>query len=366
MKATFRLPSILRSEKMASDLTSGPEYEKLVQICLDLSGMPFSDDKRDLYECDELLEFIGYWSSDRVSERLAIINAESSENGRHFMDEFEKLLKMMADLMEEVIDFEWITPSDDEVEQLQQQLLHTAVENRNEIAQLIADSVKKMEQMHLDCENEEERLQPIVVGLTAELEMCENAYKSEVMGNQEEIANVSELLRGAIAKYDNGMGPVYSKLSQLNEKIEKQQQRNNALSVALAKQAVQYEWVLAEQQRIWNEQLEAFRGNRAAKIIQRAYREFRLAKLKKLRKMKKKGGASKKWCQRNGCVRNGENTLAFDSTFRYFFFAFMVFKNHSIDIALVVKPDVEMAYMCWVLASRWSERWTLSSTLITK
>lgn len=294
MKATFRLPSILRSEQMSTDLTSGLEYEKLVQICLDLSGMPFSDDKRDLYGRDELLKFISYWSSDCVSGRLAMINAEKSENGERFLDEFGKLLKMTGDLMEESIDFERITPIDGEVEQLQQQLLDMSAANRNEIAQLVAESAEKMEKMHLDCEKGQERLQSIVIELTDELAICESSYNSEVVGNQAEIAEVSKSLRGAIAKYDKGMGPVYRELSQLNEKVEKQKQRNDALNEALAKQAVQYEWVLAEQQRIWNEELESFRGNRAAKIIQRAYREFRLAKLKKLRKMKKKGGAAKK------------------------------------------------------------------------
>lgn len=296
MRALFRLPAILRSEKLPSDLASGPEFDKLVRICLDLSGMPFTDDKKDLYECDELLDFASYWCSDRISKRLAKFSAEKSENGHHFLVEFKKLLRMTADLLEEVNDFEKIkcNDTDNEVHELRRQLLQIDSVSRKEIAQLISESTNKMEQIHSDYGAKEEKLQPMIGELTQQLENCETAYKSEIQNNQEEVNKETKHLRAAIDNYDRGMSPVYRKLLQLNEKIRKQQQINDELNARLAEQAVSYNAVLEEQKRIWDEKLRSFTENRSAKIIQRAYREFRLKKQKKLRKMKQKGRKGKK------------------------------------------------------------------------
>lgn len=294
MRALFRLPMILRSEKMPSDLTSGPEFDKLVRICLDLSGMPFTDDKKDLYDCDELLDFVSYWCSDRTFGRLAKFSAENTENGEHFLVEFKKLLKITADSLEEVIEFERIKCNDTDVNELRRQLLQMDAVSRKEIAQLIANSMSEMEQMHLNYESEEEKLQPIIGELTQQLENYESAYKSEVENNQEKMTKMTKQLRAAIDSYDKGMDPVYRKLLQLNEKIHKQQQINDELNARLAEQAVSYYAVLDEQKRIRNEKLQSFRENRSARIIQHAYREFRLKKLKKLRKMKQKGRKGKK------------------------------------------------------------------------
>lgn len=294
MDVVYRLPAILINEKLPKDLISVAEFERLERICLDLSGMPCTQDKIDLYGHGELLNFINYWNSDNISERLANISVQRSENGEQFLAEFEKLLRMTASLLEEVIDFEGIESSDAQVRELHQQLLQMSEANRNEIGRLIDESTKKMERMHVTLETETEKLQSSVYELTAQLATCESSYDSELKSNQEEISKVTKVLRSTIDDHDKGVLPVYRKLSQLNEKIEKRQQINDELNETLAKQAVHYNRVIAEQERILNEQLKLFRENRSAKIIQRAYREFRLEKQKIMRKMKRKGRKGKK------------------------------------------------------------------------
>lgn len=293
MDVVFRLPAILRNEKLPKNLILDTEFERLERICLDLSGMPCVRDKMDLYGHEELLKFINYWNSHDITERLAQISIKS-ENGEQFLAEFEEVLRMTASLLEEVIDFERIKSSDAQVKELQQQLLQMSEANRNEIGRLIDESTKKMERMHVPLETEEEKLQSIVHELTAQLAMCESSYDSELKSNQEEISEVTKLLRSSIENFDKGIEPVYRKLSQLNEKIERRQQINDELNETLAKQAVHYNRVVAEQEKIRNEKLKTFQENRSAKIIQRAYREFQLKKQKLMRKMKRKNRKGKK------------------------------------------------------------------------
>lgn len=266
MKATFRLPAISRSEKLPSDLVSGPAFDKFVRICLDLSGMPFTDDKKDAYGHDELFDFINYWCSNSMCERLSDFSPKKTQSAEHLLDEFNKLLKMTADLREEVIDFQHIASSETAVRDVRQQLFQMNAETRYKIAQLIDESTDKMKQMHMDYEEEEKRLQPMVSDLREQLAVCESAFKSELMDNQVEIGHATELLRGAIDNYDKGMTQVYRKLLQLNEKIEKQQQTNDRLNEALAHQVAFYNRVLEEQQRIWSEKLESFRKNHSTHI----------------------------------------------------------------------------------------------------
>lgn len=289
MKAVFRLPAIWRGEKMPADLASEPAFDKLVRICLDLSGMPFTDDKKDMYKREELLDFIDYWCSDHVSDRLTNATTEILGNGDHFLAEFEKLLQITADLRKEVTDFEHIKPSNSDVHDVHRQLLLMTTENRYKITELVDESTKKMKQTYMDGELDEAKVQSTVNELTARLAVCESSYESELKRNAAEAVELTELLSDMIESYDKKMTSMYCKLFQLNDNIERQQQTNCRLDEAFDKQATLYHCVLNEQQRVWNAKLQLFRENRAAKIIQRAYLQFRLEKQKKLRRMKRRG-----------------------------------------------------------------------------
>lgn len=288
MKSVFLLPVIMRMEKLPSELSCGPEFDRLVRMCSDLSGMPFSDEEKDSHDHKELIHFVRHWCSDNVLEKLVKFSAQKSESAVHFLNEFERMLQMTDDLMEEVIDYDQNNASDSEVCELHQQLIDMTEANRNEIDMLVSKTTDKMKRMQSNHQVHEKKLQSKVNQLMEQLTMSENEYKSELKCYDEEIRKMTKKLRGTIDEYDTGMKPVYSKLKQTNEKIAKQQRINDELDERLAEQTVSYNFVVAELQRVWDEKLKSFMENRAAKVIQRAYREYRLKEQKRLRKMSKK------------------------------------------------------------------------------
>lgn len=289
MEIVFLLPVLLRREELPRDLTAGPQFEKLVRIC----ATPFSDDNKDLYDYDELIDFVKYWCSNSVAERLAKCASLTSENTEHLLGEFKTLIRMVANSRDEAIDFDQKTSSDREISELHQRLLQMAASNQTAIAQLVDESTKKMEKMHVDFEVEEKKLMATVSELSEQLISSECAYEFESKTNQIEISKMMKLLRDEIDNYDETLSPVFRELCELNEKIATQQRKHDKLSETFADQVAFYERALAEEARIRNEKVKFFSDNRAAKIIQHAYRVYRVLKQKKKRKMKRNSKSKK-------------------------------------------------------------------------
>lgn len=280
MRTAFRLSTILlNAEKYSDELFTDPEFDKIVCACLKLIGMPATANLEIRFDRAALIKFIDLWCTD---ERIAVAKAGS---GEHFLREFHKLLQTTAVAMEGVDEFEQMVV--DEVDKLQQKLKRMETANRKEISNLIKKSSEEVKQMPKVAGAKEARLTLVVEELTRWLKDCEIRYENELKHNATEINELSKLLRAAVDDYDRQLSPVYEEYSQLNDELEKQQQIIDHLKKVFAEQDAEYQRVVAKEEQIYIAKLRAFRVNRAAKIIQRAFRDFRVKKRKRLRIKKK-------------------------------------------------------------------------------
>lgn len=286
MRTAFRLPSVLKGLKSADERFSEPALDQAKRCCVEMIGLNFSVEKETDYDHSALIKFIDIWSTD---ERIAYSRDQS---GDFFVKELYQLSRVAALAIKDVEDFDRVVP--EQVNALQRQLAQMQTINQQEISDLVAESAGKMKQMQINTGAYEAGLQLMTEELTGQLEECKKAYESELRENAAEIIKLGRLLQAAFDEFDRRVAPTYHELLVAKDKVAQQQLINDQLDEAFAEQDVEYRRVVAEEERILNEKLLVFRENRAAKIIQRAYREFKLKQRKQLRKAKKRGGKKRK------------------------------------------------------------------------
>lgn len=291
----FCLPHLIRDQRCKSDNEKAcSEFENLLHFSWRSCNVIARDSNRNIFSCADASNCINYWYQNCAPE-LAEYADRISTPGLIFLSEIMQLIEHFVEIMDTINFLEDYEISDEKrvmVRDVRDRLLEMKISVDTRLARIVGASEREMMRTQKRNDRSISVAEKRINCLRNEFEQlqlnCSQAYTSR----QEEVLKMQARVTSGIEQYELDVGKVRREFFKVEDETAEHTKAAELLLTQIDEQSAMFEEASEFYKSVRQHKTQLFSENRAAKIIQRAYRAT-VEKLSKQKIMDRKKGVKK-------------------------------------------------------------------------